>query len=65
MKSKFQKTATLVTKLSVCCNISNLFQFAATIAWEIITKLQLLRYMLLQLSTICTVAAYNAKVTVL
>ena len=37
--SKFQKTATLVIKLSVCCNISDMFQFAATIAWEIITKL--------------------------
>ena len=55
IKSKFQKTATLVTKLSVCCNISDMFrhvsvcsdmfQFAATItftitiAWETITKL--------------------------
>ncbi len=30
IKSKFKKTATLVTKLSVCYNISNMFQFAAT-----------------------------------
>jgi hypothetical protein len=29
----------------VCCNISDLFQFAVIITWKIITKLQLLRDM--------------------
>lgn len=45
--SKFQKTATIGKKLSVCCNISNIFHLAATIAWEIIIELQLLHLMLL------------------
>lgn len=40
---KFQKTITTTTviELSVCYNISYLFQFIVTIAWKIITKLQL------------------------
>ena len=42
-----------------------MFQFAATIAREIITKLQFLRYMLLQYIYVTTVAAYNVKVAVL